>query len=417
MGGLHRFNIKKILADTGINTLVETGTGQGESIKYALRSGIGAIHSCEGEESLYSSARQLFSGTPEVCLYNSRSVSFLKDFTPTGATLYFLDAHFWGGADFGLLDRDDVINHKDSFPLCDELLLLLQKQYISKSIIIIDDARIYYDDEFQSGPCPPEWMCTRDLPALKLLLDKFAQLHKMVVTTTLHNEGYIIISPQSYPFSLEYFMVFGSDSSGYCSLEPGINGVTGLSLSRRMGDSRFGATYLRGNCLDVGGGKDSLAIYQHFFPLLKNVFRYDVEYGDGQYLENIPDNEFDCLYSSHCLEHLESATVALTNWLRVVKPGGFLVITIPDEDLYEQGFWPSRFAGEHHKATFTIQKKESWSPVSTNVLSLLAGLNGQVRIHKVELIDSGYHYGLNVPFDQTKLPSGECSIEIILQKI
>ena len=200
-------------------------------------------------------------------------------------------------------------------------------------------------------------------------------------------------------------------------LETGINGITGISISRRMRDARFATTYLRGNCLDVGGGKDSLGLYKQFFPLLNNVFCYDLEHGDAQFLDNVPDATFDCLYSSHCLEHLDDPAIGLKNWIRVVKPGGFLVVTVPDEDLYEQGIWPSRYALHHHKKSFTIQKRKSWSPVSVNILPLLVSFCEAITIHKVELVDTGYHHNLGRVIDQTQLPSGECTIELILQKI
>jgi hypothetical protein len=64
---------------------------------------------------------------------------------------------------------------------------------------------------------------------------------------------------------------------------------------------------------------------------------------------------------------------AVLEWWKLVKPGGHLFIIVPDEDLYEQGVFPSRFNNDH-KATFTIFKPRSWSPVSINVLDLVSTL-------------------------------------------
>jgi hypothetical protein len=61
----------------------------------------------------------------------------------------------------------------------------------------------------------------------------------------------------------------------------------------------------------------------------------------------------------------------LGNWIRVVRPGGHLVVSVQDEDLYEQGVWPSRF-NDDHKVSFTLCKHHSWSPVSVNVFDLLS---------------------------------------------
>jgi len=64
---------------------------------------------------------------------------------------------------------------------------------------------------------------------------------------------------------------------------------------------------------------------------------------------------------------------ALSPWWALIKPGGYLVLVVPDEDLYEQGSWPSRFNGDH-KATFTLKTEKSWSPVSHNIRELVACL-------------------------------------------
>ena len=100
MGNLRRIDLKKILAETGISTLVETGTGQGESIECALPFGFSSIYTCEGEKSLFECAQKKFKSFPSVHLNHDKSVSFLQQFIPTGKTLYFLDAHFWGGGRF-----------------------------------------------------------------------------------------------------------------------------------------------------------------------------------------------------------------------------------------------------------------------------------------------------------------------------
>lgn len=57
----------------------------------------------------------------------------------------------------------------------------------------------------------------------------------------------------------------------------------------------------------------------------------------------LPDNSVDMIYASHCLEHLdyEQSKVALREWLRVLKPAGWLDVTVPDINqvylLYKKG--------------------------------------------------------------------------------
>lgn len=118
---------------------------------------------------------------------------------------------------------------------------------------------------------------------------------------------------------------------------------------------------LSGKGIDIGCGPD---------PLSPDVKAFDLKDGDANEITKYVDEVFDFVYSSHCLEHMREPTKAILEWWKLVRPGGHLFILVPDEDLYEQGVFPSRFNSDH-KATFTISKSHSWSPVSINVLDLV----------------------------------------------
>ena len=186
------------------------------------------------------------------------------------------------------------------------------------------------------------------------------------------------------------------------------------SIMRRLHEPNFANRYFVGTGLDVGGGPDPLGLYIELFPRLKGVRSFDKEDGDAQVLDGIEDDSVDFLHSSHCLEHLEDPAAALANWFRVVKPGGHLVIMVPDEDLYEQGEFPSTWNGDH-KWTFTISKAKSWSAKSRNLLELIAGLGAPCEIVKIEKLDATFRYTLP-RFDQTMTPIGESGIEMVLRK-
>ena len=47
-------------------------------------------------------------------------------------------------------------------------------------------------------------------------------------------------------------------------------------------------------------------------------------------LHGIADNTYDFLLSSHCLEHTANPLAALHEWKRVVRPGGYIVLLLPD---------------------------------------------------------------------------------------
>lgn len=146
-----------------------------------------------------------------------------------------------------------------------------------------------------------------------------------------------------------------------------------------LSEQELGA--LKGKGLDIGCGND---------PVRPDVRRFDVEHGDANCVtQSIHELEsFDYVFSSHCLEHMRDPIAALEDWWKLVKPGGALFVIVPDEDLYEQGYWPSLFNGDH-KSTFTISKQESWSPVSRNLLDLVRNLPAVEHVN-VRLQDHGY---------------------------
>lgn len=186
------------------------------------------------------------------------------------------------------------------------------------------------------------------------------------------------------------------------------------SIARRLADSNFTSRYFVGRGLDIGGKPDPLALYRELFCRMADVKTWDWEDGDAQFLSGVADGEFDFVHSSHCLEHLVDPREGIRNWLRVVRPGGYLVITVPDEDLYEQGIFPSNFNLDH-KWTFTIFKTGSWSKRSINILDLVRELGPTADPVKIEQLSATYRFGLP-RYDQTLTPVGECGIELVIRK-
>jgi len=141
--------------------------------------------------------------------------------------------------------------------------------------------------------------------------------------------------------------------------------------------------YLTGRILDIGAGRD---------PITETCEIFDLAQGNAQYISDFfPPSSFDTVFSSHCLEHMIDPLEAVKSWFLLVKPGGHLIIIVPDEDLYEQGHFPSQFNTDH-KATFTISKSHSWSKVSINCLDICNSLGGTI-VYLQEQSDN-YNFGL-----------------------
>ena len=65
-----------------------------------------------------------------------------------------------------------------------------------------------------------------------------------------------------------------------------------------------------------------------------------------------------------------------------------MIVAVPEENLYEQGIWPSMFNPDH-KATFRLDSSASWSPVSYDLRKLVADLP-DAEVLEAEVQDAGY---------------------------
>ena len=156
------------------------------------------------------------------------------------------------------------------------------------------------------------------------------------------------------------------------------------SKTEKIRGQEFRGNYFSGKVLDIGCG-DNLVV--------SNAVPFDKEQGDAQEILNyLEPNTFDCVHSSHSLEHMSDVPKALQQWWQLVKPGGTMVIVVPDEDLYEQGVWPSLF-NRDHSATFRFNKPDSWSPVSYDLGRVCSSLP-DAEVISLEHQDEGYDHSL-----------------------
>ncbi|MTH46135.1 methyltransferase domain-containing protein [Intestinirhabdus alba] len=414
MGNVVRFPINVLVSDYGVTHFIETGYGKGVSCKAAVAYGFTKALSCEIYPALHQKALQ----NDKISVALSDSIDFLNsaEITSTLAEkrcLIFLDAHY-PGADFHYEDyKSSKWDKEIKLPLLEELALLQGR--CDNSVVIIDDCRIYLDElEVYDGPMGE--IAENDFANKQKfieLLQGFNATHDVYLLP--HDTGYAVLWPKRWGDNVLVPYILPGDPTAKFKLSAGVTGTTSMSINRRLQDARFTSRWLTGYGLDIGGGNDSIGIYQSLFPLIKAVTLYDLPQGDAQYLYNVPDNAFDFVYSAHCLEHMVDPEVALNSWFRVLKKNGYMILTIPDEDMYEQGVWPSTFNYDH-KHTFTIFKRESWSPVSINVLELLRKIDGAFEIQKIELLNQSYLTNVS-RVDQTRTPYAESGIEIVIKKV
>lgn len=187
---------------------------------------------------------------------------------------------------------------------------------------------------------------------------------------------------------------------------------TSKAVARRRHDPAFHTRFFAGVGIDVGCGDDPLSRHASQFARMTSCRGWDKADGNAQTLPGVPAASLDFLHSSHCLEHLPEPVKALTNWLRVVKPGGHLIVTVPDFDLYEGGVWPSRWNADH-KHAFSLHRPTA-TPV-INLLTLLSALSPMATVERVQVVRDGWEPSL-AGTDQTLGPAESC-IEFVLRKL
>lgn len=86
---------------------------------------------------------------------------------------------------------------------------------------------------------------------------------------------------------------------------------------------------------------------------LKNLGNVNLIFGDATKIQ-VSDNHFDVVLASCVLEHIGDGEGAVVEWLRVLKPGGRLVVNVPNDKLtvFVKRLFPQRFLGALQKGLY-----------------------------------------------------------------
>ncbi len=153
----------------------------------------------------------------------------------------------------------------------------------------------------------------------------------------------------------------------------------------------FFTKYCQGKGIDIGAGDST------FVP---NSESFDVKDGDANVIDEYRKPlSYDFVHSSHCLEHMNNPKSALQTWWNLLKPGGYLILVVPDERLYEQGIWPSIF-GLGHKWSFYNTGDKPLLEGSIDVCELVSNLE-DAQIIEATKQDHNYNYSFLIKDGKT----------------
>jgi hypothetical protein len=190
MGSIAEHNIQKFKEDYNLNAFVETGTGLGGGLNWAIQnSNFTAYLSCELYKEVFN---KIHIQSPKCFLFECDSLNFFKQIQPLiekANCLFWLDAHF-PGADFGYENyMDNKFDENLSLPLLNELDFLVNNKNILNDVFIIDDWRIYEDNSYQHG--------NSDIKRFEqriIIENLFQKTHNLV--KDFRHEGYLICTPK-----------------------------------------------------------------------------------------------------------------------------------------------------------------------------------------------------------------------------
>jgi SAM-dependent methyltransferase len=168
-------------------------------------------------------------------------------------------------------------------------------------------------------------------------------------------------------------------------------------------ESGFFERYMSGpNVMEVG--------YKGYLgatvPIVPQAIGVDVGY-PGYEGARFPfaDGSFDAIYSSHCFEHIGDWLGVLRDWYRLLKVGGFLVIVVPHQLLFERKrSLPSPINPDH---------KRFYTPRSLMAEIETALEENSYRVRHLIENDAGFDYSI-MPYQGT---DGCYEIELVIEKI
>jgi hypothetical protein len=205
MGDIRIFNLKELREKFDTPVFIETGTFKGEAVEYAKQCDtFDEIHSIEIMDSLAEDAKKKFKEHNDITIHHGDSLSVLKEMVPNLKTnvLFWLDAHF-PGAEAGEKGHNDDPDDTKRIPLEYEVKLLSERCDEYKDVIIMDDAWLYIDADFEWGSFDNHmekhgFKVTRDeLGAGKgadFIYECFEDTHDIMVYR--NHQGYFFLTPK-----------------------------------------------------------------------------------------------------------------------------------------------------------------------------------------------------------------------------
>jgi hypothetical protein len=197
MGNLNIFNINNYIINYNITDFIETGTAKGHGLEYANTCNFKKLHSVEFSQELYDFCIEKFKSKENIEIIHGTSKSGLEQILSNeieGNILFWLDAHYPYADVTPSIECYNMGDDELRLPLEMEMRLIHSKRRGLNDIIIVDDLRIYEDNNYECGNMPPLINPPKNRN-IDFIYELYSETH--TITKDLRNEGYLIIEPKS----------------------------------------------------------------------------------------------------------------------------------------------------------------------------------------------------------------------------
>jgi len=194
---LNKLDLQLLCDKYNIQVYVETGTGEGNSLISALKlNRINKFYTIDLDTDILKSTSNKIGNLHNIIYINDNSINALNtillELKNVSNILFFLDAHF-PFADFKKISYEESITkyHNYATPLKNELELIYEFRHNNNDLIILDDLRIYKDDNFSDGNW--ENRIKYNIGNEQFIYNIFSD---RIITEYYTEQGFILIEPK-----------------------------------------------------------------------------------------------------------------------------------------------------------------------------------------------------------------------------